>query len=106
MNEFDVERDGAEARVAMGEKLTATVAPALQAALKDAINTGAREIILDMNATLAIDSTGIGLLIATNNSLTAVQGKIRVINASDDILGLFRSMRLIERLNASAAPRQ
>jgi anti-anti-sigma factor len=41
-----------------------------------------------------VDSSGIGLLIATHNSLKTKGGSLRVANASPDILNLFKAMRL------------
>lgn len=102
MTDFQIARDGAQARVTLGVRLTAAVAPALQPALKQEIAAGVREVIFDLSGTATLDSTGIGLLIATNNSLAVVQGTVRMVNVPLDILKLLRSMRLVERLHVSA----
>ena len=102
MSEYAIHREGPRARVALAEKLTATEVPGLQAALKAEIAAGVTEVTIDMSATTLIDSMGIGLLIATSNSLTASQGRIQMNNVAPDIFNLLRSMRLVERLHVTA----
>jgi len=99
---FEITRDGNRSCVKMREKLTAVEIPALQPALKQELAGGAKEIVFDLADTVSLDSTGIGLLIATNNSLSTIPGQIRLINVTPDILKLLRSMRLVDRLHATA----
>lgn len=95
-------RESEKLRVTLGVRLTAAEAPDLQAALKREIADGAKELVFDLKDTATMDSTGIGLLVAAGNSLLAAQGGIRLVNVKDDIFKLLRSMRLTERLRASA----
>jgi anti-anti-sigma factor len=101
-NVAGIVRDGAGLRLAVGVKLTAAEASDLQAALKKEIAGGAKDLVFDLKETVTLDSTGIGLLVAAGNSLAAAQGSMRLVNVSDDILKLLRSMRLTDRLHASA----
>jgi anti-anti-sigma factor len=103
MKGFEITRDGGQARVTMGARLTAAEVTELQPALKQEIVAGVREIVFDLAETASLDSTGIGLLIAANNSLTPMQGAIRLINLSPDLVKLLQSMRLVDRLHATAA---
>jgi anti-sigma B factor antagonist len=41
-----------------------------------------------------VDSVGIGVIIATHNSLNKVGGKLKVTNITKDIYTLFTTMRL------------
>jgi len=82
--------------------LTAALVPELQAALKEMLSKGARELVFDLGSTAMLDSSGMGLLIAAANSLTPNGGKVRVTNVSTDIFRLLQSMRLTARLNVSA----
>jgi anti-sigma B factor antagonist len=100
---FEITRDGGQARVTLGAKLTAAEVTELQPVLKQEIVAGVREIVFDLAETTALDSTGIGLLIAANNSLAPVQGAIRLINLTPDLVKLLQSMRLVDRLHATAA---
>jgi serine/threonine-protein kinase RsbW len=101
MTDFEIIRDGCSTRLKFGEKLTAAEVPALRPALKEEIGAGVRDIVFDLSQTVNLDSTGIGLLIATNNSLAAANGSIRLINVSLDIFKLLQSMRLVGRLHAT-----
>jgi anti-anti-sigma factor len=101
MTDFEISRDGGQARVTLREKLTAAEIPALQPALKQEIGAGVCQIVFDLARTASLDSTGIGLLIAANNSLLAVKGAIRLVNVSPEILKLLQSMRLVDRLHAT-----
>lgn len=81
--------------------LIVAVIPDLKTALQAALAAGAEEVVFDLGASAQLDSSGIGLLIATSNSLGRQQGRLRINNASPDILQLLQSMRLAGRLNAS-----
>lgn len=87
--------------VALGGDLTASGVPALQAELKQHLTEATQELVFDLAHTTMLDSSGIGLLIAAANSLSRRNGRLRVINASADILQLFQSMRLVSRLNVT-----
>ena len=103
---FKIVRKGGKVLVTLQTKLTAKEVPKLQPALKKEIADGGREIVFDLASTTTLDSTGIGLLIAANNSLAPLQGAIRLINVSSDILKLLQSMRLVDRLHATAAGKE
>ena len=49
---------------------------------------------MDLDGVELIDSIGMGLLIAAHNSLMKNGGKLKVVNPSEDILRLLRTMRL------------
>ena len=101
MESFLIDQAELEASVRIMGDLTAVTVPELQAGLKQALHNGARELEFDLSRTAMLDSSGIGLLIATANSLAPIGGKIRVSNVSPDIFRLLRSMRLTVRLNVS-----
>ncbi len=101
MANYTLEPNGRNCRVTMQGDLIASDVPDLQAALKQQLQRGVDEIVFDLAATVMLDSSGIGLLIATCNTMARQQGRIRVINVSPDILQLLQSMRLTGRLNAT-----
>jgi anti-anti-sigma factor len=102
MTEYQLVRTGQTSTLALPEKLTAALIPVLQPALKQELEAGMKELVFDLARTVSLDSSGIGLLIATSNSLGAIQGSIKLVNVSPDILKLLGSMRLVDRLHASA----
>ncbi len=101
MANYTLEPNGRNCRVTMDGDLVSSGIPELQAALKAQIQTGVTEVVFDLAATAMLDSSGIGLLIATSNSLARQQGRLSILNVSPDILQLLQSMRLATRLNAA-----
>lgn len=49
---------------------------------------------LDLKSVELIDSTGISLLISIQNSLNKAEGKLKILNSSDNISYMFKVMRL------------
>jgi len=96
-----VEQQSKTCRVTLSGDLTASCVPEVQEKLQAALNGGAQEVVFDLGKAVMIDSSGIGLMIATSNSLAGRNGRMRVINLSGEILQLFNSMRLVKRLNAT-----
>lgn len=84
-------------------ELTATTVPVLQRKLRDALAKDGPNLIVDMEQVSAIDSTGIGLLIAARNSAAAKQGQLRLVNVPTFIFNLLETMRLAASLNAEIA---
>lgn len=101
MAAFSINRTESQIAVAITGDLTASLVPSLQGALKQELASGAKDVVFDMANTDVMDSSGIGLLIATVNSLTKVGGSIQIVNLSASLLQLLQSMRLVTRLNAS-----
>jgi anti-anti-sigma factor len=101
MSSYRMERSDGGCRVSIDGGLTAVVVPELQQILKQEVDGGAQLVTVDLADTQMVDSSGIGLLIAASNSLSHRSGKLAVVNVSPEILRLFRSMRLVPRLNVS-----
>lgn len=102
MSEFELKREGDRVRLALQGDFTASAVPEVRTALLKVMQEGATEVEFDFEKTTVIDSTGIGLLIATYNSLAQRNGLVRAVGVSDDIFRLLQSMRLEKRLNVSA----
>jgi anti-sigma B factor antagonist len=99
---INIERNGSTLRITLPAELTAMHVPDLQGMLKQELEQDTKEAIFDLGNTTILDSSGIGLLIATSNTLAKKQGNLRLIRVSPDIMQLLRSMRLVSRLNANA----
>jgi anti-anti-sigma factor len=102
MTAYVIEQKDQQGSVKLEGDLTAVLVPDLQTDLKEMLNKGARELVFDLASTAMLDSSGMGLLIATANSLAPNGGHIRVTNVCPDIFRLLQSMRLTARLNVSA----
>jgi anti-anti-sigma factor len=77
-----------------GRDIVASSVEEFRAEWKRALAPGTASLTVDLDGVEMIDSVGLGLLIATHNTLGKAGGKLRVSGASPDILGLFRTMRL------------
>jgi anti-sigma B factor antagonist len=99
MSTYNIETNETRCQLAVRGPLTAILVPELQQELKAGIEKGVREITFDLAGSDMMDSSGIGLLIATSNTLANKEGKLAVINTSAELLKLLRSMRLVTRLN-------
>lgn len=84
-----------------GKDLVAASLEELRAALREAVVQRPALLTIDLSGVEMIDSTGIGLLIATHNSLRQRSGTLALIHASREILGLFRSLRLHQHFSIS-----
>ena len=56
-------------------------------------------IQVDLQHVTMIDSLGIGVLVATRNSLKESNGDFSIINLSPELTELFANMKIIEFLN-------
>jgi anti-anti-sigma factor len=83
-----------------GDVVAASV-PELRAAMREGVNTGVRELTIDLAAVRMIDSCGLGVLIAAHNSLHKLGGHLAVVHASKDILALFKLMRIHQHFSVS-----
>lgn len=106
MADYTLERNARRCRIVLAGDFTATLIPSLQAALKEQLAQGLDELVFDLANTAMLDSSGIGLLIAAYNSLGRQQGRVRVQNASSDILQLLQTMRLTTRLQVTGRSTQ
>ncbi|MEI8094820.1 MAG: STAS domain-containing protein [Spirochaetales bacterium] len=103
MNACEVQRKDNLVTVTLGPRLTAMEVPEVQQALREQLAAGAAQVVFDLSATTSLDSNGIGLLVATSNSVRMVAGTLRVVEVNDSLRRLLEAMRLAERLNVTAA---
>jgi anti-anti-sigma factor len=94
MTDLKLSREGARAELAPSGDIVASSVADLRLALRGLCADGVRELVLDLSQVGLVDSSGLGLLIATHNSLSKAGGTLAVVGASDDLLGLFRTMRM------------
>ncbi|MEA3286983.1 MAG: STAS domain-containing protein [Candidatus Marinimicrobia bacterium] len=73
----------------------------LKREFSELIKSGQLQIRLDLAKVTLIDSLGIGVLVATRNSVRQSDGEFSIINLSADLTQLFSNMGIIEFLNIS-----
>lgn len=81
--------------------VVAAFVPELRSRLLELVRAGVRQLVLDLSNVKMVDSLGLGLLISAHNSLLQAGGKLSVVNASADVLDLFKTMRLHQHFSVS-----
>ena len=74
--------------------ITASNANELKQELQDLVESGAVDLTIDLAAVDMIDSKGLAVFVVCHQTLAPKGGKLTVVTDSEDLLGLFRVMRL------------
>jgi len=101
MAEIEIIREGSTATVTPAVNVVSSNVAEMRTLIKGIIAEGCSAITMDLKGVEIVDSTGIGLLIAVHNTLLKVDGKIAIINASKDLLDLFKAMRLDQHFSVT-----
>ena len=80
-----------------GVDVVASMAEEFKTELLSVINDSTAEVVIDLNGVGMVDSVGIGVIIAAHNTLNQSDRKLKVINVTKDVYGLFTTMRLNRR---------
>jgi anti-anti-sigma factor len=75
--------------------------PALRSRLREMVGAGTSHLTLDLSEVRAVDSSGIGLVVSTHNSLKKAGGNLCVTGASKDVLELFQALRIHQHMAVS-----
>jgi anti-anti-sigma factor len=90
----EIIREEGKTIVKPGENIVAKMAQQFRKELLCVLEEGCKELVVDLRSVTRVDSIGIGILIATCNTLNESDGKLTVINVSKDIYQLLKAMRL------------
>ncbi len=81
--------------IKLNEDIVASNAEKIRKKFQAVIETeDIKELTVDFADVKMIDSLGIGVIIATHNSINTKEGVFSIINADDNIYKLFKTMRL------------
>lgn len=97
-----LEIDGTSAALTPEADIVASTVDLLREKLLEAVSSGAASVTVDMAAVKVVDSMGIAVLIAANNSLKAKNGRLCLANLDEEIASLFRLMRLDQHIEMLA----
>lgn len=97
----EIVKDGDQTIVKPGQDVMASMAEGFRNELRSLVDECPKELVIDFDGIEMVDSVGIGVLIATHNSVSKYGGKIIVINVSKNIYALFKTMRLDQHFNVT-----
>lgn len=95
----EILKDGGAVTITPGCDIVASGIDELKRELKGIIDGGLATLTIDLSGTKMIDSMGIGILIATYNSLKKKNVPLSLINVSPEISSLLKNMRLHQYFN-------
>lgn len=81
-----------------GNELTAASVDDLRKKLIMSSEQKVKKIVLDLAKVDTLDSVGLGLILATHNTLKNSGGDLELINVSKDVYDMFHAMRLDRHL--------
>lgn len=90
----EIVREGSQVIVKPSTDIVASMANDFKTELHGLVDEGPEELVIDLSGVEMVDSVGIGVIIATHNSLEQKGGRLKVTNITKDIFGLFSAMRL------------
>lgn len=93
----EIINQGDQAILKPGMDVVASMADDFKADLLSIINDSSGEVVIDLDGVEMVDSVGIGVIIAAHNTLNQAGRKLKVINVTKDVYGLFTTMRLNRR---------
>ncbi|MBF0232730.1 MAG: STAS domain-containing protein [Desulfamplus sp.] len=99
----EVIREGDSTIIIPGMSVVASMAEDFKKELLSAIHTHDGNLVIDLAGVDMVDSVGLGVIIAAHNTLIQKGNTLEIINVSNDIYGLFSTMRLNRRFKIEKA---
>ncbi len=93
-NMLQLSKDGTRTVATVTENMVGSKIESLREEFSNLIKSDNVDLTIDMNAVDMVDSLGMGLLVATHNSLKSRQGRLTLINVRPDIYNVLVVMRL------------
>jgi anti-anti-sigma factor len=87
-------RDGSTSVMSLEGELLAVSLDELRLKTKELVNGGVTAITFDMSNVDSVDSAGIGFIAAAHNSLTKVNGTLKLIGLSKEMYQFFVCLRM------------
>ncbi len=99
----EIINQGDQTIVKPGMDIVASMAEDFKNELLSVINDSSAGLVIDLAGVEMVDSVGIGVIIAAHNTLNQSDRKLKVINVTKDVYGLFTTMRLNRRFTVEGA---
>jgi anti-sigma B factor antagonist len=94
---------GDEIVLVLEQDLVSTNADDLKEKLQSTVADNPSLLVLDLSKVEYVDSIGIGIIIATFNTLKKQNGALKLINLNSNLLDLFKTMRLDKHMEIEGA---
>ena len=93
----EIANEAGQAIVRPGTDVVASMAEAFTQDLLSAINSTVGVVVIDLEGVEMVDCVGIGVIIASHNTLNQADRKLKVMNAEESVYSLFTAMGLNRR---------
>ena len=103
MKAFTKSKRGDIVTIKFKENFTQEKISDLRPVLRDSLEKGVKTVKIDFANVEHIDSPGIGLLVATYNTLQTKEGELIINNVKSDIVELFSVLQLDRRFTIKPA---
>ncbi len=97
-----IQKEDTRATFSPTANIVASELEVMRSALQQLLADGVTELEMDLSNVKMIDSMGLGMIVATHNSLKKSTGIFTVVHASKELYDLFRSMRLTQHFSVSS----
>ena len=97
-----VVREGVLVTISPEHDLVAATVPGFKHEVVNLLHEGPLELRLDLDGTKKMDIVGMGMVIAMHNSMQKIGGHFSLVNIPENMMKMFRSMRLDQHLNMRA----
>ncbi len=86
-----------------GKSITAAKANEIKKKLTKVPEQKIKNLVLDFSKVEAIDTIGLGIILAAHNTMKSIEGNLELINVSEEFSALFKTMRLDQHFNIQTA---
>ncbi len=93
---IEMKKDGSSVIIKIGTDLVSSTTLDLKPKLRDIVAEldDLTELVIDLDGVKMVDSSGISVLLYTYRILEQKEGKLKVINTSEDVYELFSTINL------------
>ena len=91
---LQIQKNGPKTFAKMTENMVGSKIDELRMELSNLVQNDHTDLTIDLSSVDMVDSLGMGLLVATHNSLKAKQGHLTLVNVKQDIYNVLVVMRL------------
>ena len=96
MLDVQIRQEGSVVVVTVGGKITFEAISQLSGALRDALSAHQpTRLVIDLENVTRIDSTGVGLLVSSQNSMNRNQGQLYLCGLCPHVMDVFQKMNLL-----------